>query len=165
MPALTMESEFKLTLTPSGAEVLGHESGGNPSFTCVRRGKGIVYFLAFPLEMTLANLPGAFSASQSDPYWRIYKRIFADTQSDRAVGKESPVIGITEHPVDVDHRVVVAINYHPKSQSSNLILQSNWRLEQVLHGDVRYCDDRMVNCEFPKNDAVVFTIYRRQIQR
>ncbi|MHB0998379.1 MAG: glycoside hydrolase 5 family protein [Armatimonadota bacterium] len=156
---ITLDSEFKLTLTPLDAKVIGCESDGNPAFTCVQRGKGKVYLLTSPLEANLANQPGAFRPDGPE-YWRLLQYVMKDIQSNRIVHKTIPQVGITEHPIDDDHRIVIAINYSPESLETTLSLSKGWELSNVLYGNSSGSKVNGILCNIPGNDAVVTAIDR-----
>ena len=118
----TCTSPFKLNLRVTGADVLGSEPDGNPVFTCASHGKGKIYFSSVPVERYLSETPGAFTGDQAQPFWWFYQEIAAGLASDRIVTKDNVQVGITEHPLQPDQRVVVVINYSPTAQETAL----NW---------------------------------------
>ncbi len=101
---LQMETAFRLDLRPDGAEVLGREPDGNPAFTCFSYGQGKVYFLSVPIELALARTPGGFHGPRAQPFWEIYRRVAEDVLAGRAVRKNHPLLGLTEHPLDEGRR-------------------------------------------------------------
>src|SRR2546430_869116 len=81
---LLASGDFMLTLRPTRADVLAADADGKPVFTRCALGKGQVFFLAMPLERTLANTPGAFEKQSAFcDAWKIYARIFAGAKSQR----------------------------------------------------------------------------------
>lgn len=148
----------KLALKSTGARVLGSEADGNPLFTCNAYGRGRIYFLGVPLELALSQQPGGFYGPEAQPFYAIYQEIARPIQSDRAVSKDLPDIGITEHPLDDHRRVVVAINYSPEPLQTSLALAPGWQLGQVWHGSKPDQGPTGLNSSIPANEAIVFTL-------
>jgi len=157
-PVLAAGGPLKLTLKPTRAQVLGRESDGNPAFSLCTYGKGKVFFLNFPMEMELAKTPGIFQKSVELPYWKIYKLVAESVPSQRVLAKNTPNVGLTEHPIDAATRVVVAINYSPDQVNSQLTLQAGWEIASVFHGSEPRRQGTALLCDLPANDAIVFTV-------
>jgi hypothetical protein len=137
---LPILGNVKLALTPVRARVLAREADGNPVFTCAEYGKGQVYFLSFPVEESLVKSAGSFYGPEAKPYGSIYKTFgqsiilqHAITKS-ASTAKMNPQVGVTEHPLDANKRVVVMINYSPIATEFTLSLSQGWQLERVLYG-------------------------------
>jgi hypothetical protein len=161
----TLGGDYKLALEATRAEVLGAEVDGNPAFTVAPYGKGRVYFLGFPLEMTLTTTPGAFHTAEAQPFWMIYRHIAQPFMQTRAVVKHHPMLGVTEHPLDARSRVVVVINYSPEPVETTLNLTSGWKLGPIWYGATApECDPTQAACvavALPHNDALVITVEKQ----
>jgi hypothetical protein len=119
-------------LEPGSATVLAEE-GGAPVFSVMNCGKGRVFFLAAPLETSLAGANGAFLATAAS-YWKIYARLWAYQVSQRHIGKDNPSIGITEHPLPDGSLIAVLINYQPERSQTNLTFSDGYRFHRALTG-------------------------------
>jgi hypothetical protein len=160
-PTLTVGGPFSLTLRATSAEVLGQAPNGNPVFTCNKWGKGHIFFLAFPVESQLAGAVEAFHGPDALPYWRIYRHVAASVKSRRMVAKDSPAVGLTEHPLGANSRVVVAINYSPEPADAVLRLAQGWRVGQRLAGrEIRQSAGGGIEFFIPANDGAVFVVRR-----
>ncbi len=161
-PQFSMEGEYRLALESVRAEILGIEMDGNPAFTVAPYGKGQVYFLGFPMEMTLTTIPGAFHASDAQPFWRLYRHIAQPFVQERAVVKHHPMLGVTEHPLDAHRRVVVIINYSPEPVKTTLDLAAGWTVGAVWHGASGLdCDPTQAKIgaiTLSQNDACVIVV-------
>ena len=157
-PSLSLAAPVKLQLEPAGAAVLGRETGGNPVFTCAKYGKGQIYFLSVPIELAASTSPGIFYGPEMQPLWRIYQHIAAPVLAQRAVRKDNPVVGVTEHTLDTAQRVIIAINYSPEPQEVKLSTAAGWKLGQVWHGSTPETTATGLACQIPPNDAVVFVL-------
>jgi hypothetical protein len=157
-PAFSLPAPVKLQLEPAGAQVLGREADGSPVFTCAAYGKGQIYFLGVPIELVCSNTPGVFYGSESQPFWRIYQHIAAPCLAQRAVRKDNPVVGVTEHALDAGQRVIIAINYSPEPQQVKLTTAAGWKPGAVWHGTAPVETAAGFACKIPPNDAVVFLI-------
>ena len=138
---------------PTRATVLGREADGNPVFTAAAYGKGMVYFLSFPMEQELVKAAGTFSGPDAKPYWSIYNTVGAAFASGRAVTKTDPQVGVTEHPLEEHRRVVVMINYSPAAVEFSFALAADWHVETVLRGKLAHG-----RVKLHANDASVVTI-------
>jgi hypothetical protein len=143
---------------PAGAAVLGSESDGNPVFTCADYGKGKVFFLSVSLELALANLPGAFHAPNQPPCWRIYQFLADAVKTQRIARKTNPFLGLTEHCLSDDRRVMVLINYSPHPQSDKIQLAANWQVKEIWYGPETASSANGSSWVVQPNDAVVFVV-------
>ena len=160
-PALRSGGPFRLNLEPCGAEVLGAEPDGNPAFTCTRLGRGRIYFLTVPLELELARTPGAFAGPQAQDCWRIYRHFAEPCLRRRVVRVESPVVGVTEHPLDRGSRVAVLINHGPQPVSVEVTLARGWAVTRALHGALPRRDGERLVTRLARNDAAVWMLKKR----
>ena len=155
-PALSANAAFKFTLSPTRAEVLGREADGNPAFTRADCGKGTAYFLSWAIEQDLAETPQVFDADGAVPFWRIYHRVAEPLLAGRVVRKAHPLVGVTEHPLAEDRRVVVLVNYSPRPQSVPLTLADGWSAAETWYGQA----PAAAACAVAANDAAVFVVSR-----
>lgn len=153
-PAFTMPGDFQLRLSPTNAVVLGREQDGNPVFTRASYGQGNIYFLSLPMEKTLTTTPGAFHAPNAQPYWLLYAHMAQPFVATRAVNKDHPMVGITEHVLDANSRVIVMVNYSPEPLTSRLNVAHGWSIGEAWYG--RKPDHGSVRLD--ANDAAVFTV-------
>jgi hypothetical protein len=132
----SMNAGRKLNIKATTAKVLAHETDGNPLFTVNSYGKGKVYFLDMPMEMNLTNTPGAFTENPAE-CWKIYQTIAAEIMDkSRAVQKNDPFVGITEHDLSATEKVIVLVNYSPEDKIVELKIDSDWRVDKALYGDL-----------------------------
>lgn len=136
------------------AEVLGAEPDGNPAFTCHKYGKGFVYFLTFPMEAMLADQPEAFTNTE---YYRLYRQMFSDLADRKITEKSSPLLAVTEHPIDETFCAVVALNYGSK-QEYTLNIKEGWSLDRVEYGNVSRCAPGQLTVEPEENSICRFVL-------
>ena len=119
---LPMEGSRKLVLRPVTAQVLATEENGDPALICNAYGKGKIYFLGFGLEQKLCSQVGAFEK----PYYKLYEYLFkADTHS-VVTQKNSPLLGITEHPLPEGGWAVTVLNYGTNPIEETLKIEGNF---------------------------------------
>lgn len=159
LASIPNQGTFKVNFRATRAEVLGREADGNPAFTVVPYGKGRVYFLAVPLETTLAQTPGAFHSESAPPYWRLYQHMAGIFLKRRALYKSHPMVGVTEHGLDASNRIEVIINYSPHPLQEKVVLRSGWRLKHVLHGSAK-ADRQHLDMDLKQNDACILVVAR-----
>jgi endo-1,4-beta-mannosidase len=150
----SIQSLIHLNIQAGSAQVLAWEENGNPVFTCSDYGKGKAYFLSVPIELFLANFPGGFHTVDAQPYWQIYRTFLPIKQLDRIITKDQSQIGITEHPVTDDQRIVVVINYSPDRLTTDLHLKKTWNLTDSWYGDIQQ-NRGILQCTLPPNEAIV----------
>jgi hypothetical protein len=149
--SFAMASGRKLNISPTTATVLAHEKDSNPVFTVNNYGKGKIYFLALPMEMNLATTPGGFTENP-DECWKIYHTIAAEIiKENRTVIKTDPFVGITEHDLSQNEKIVILINYTPKSKDVALSIKSGWKVEKAIYGNLPVNSSVKLN----ENDACV----------
>jgi hypothetical protein len=152
--SLTVTSGDDLRLDPVTADVLGRESDGNPVYTRAAYGKGQVFVLTFPLETQLTLTPGAFHAAVAQPYYRIYTAFAAQFVSRHSVRIDHPMLGLTEHPLSENERIVVFINYSPDPAECPFSLAPGWQITRTWYGSGPKGNIMHV----PANDAVVLQL-------
>ena len=150
----SMSSVRKLTLATTTAKVLAHEKDGNPIFTVSSYGTGKIYYLGFPMEMNLTLKPGAFTENPAE-CWKIYQMIGAEMISkNRTVTKNDPFVGISEHDLSANEKVVVLVNYATTDREVSLSVKSGWKIEKAFYGNLP--SKSMVKLK--ANDACVFQL-------
>jgi hypothetical protein len=159
-----MPPSFKLNLKAITARVLGSDQNGNPAFTVSDYGKGKVYFLNYPIEKSLFSEEGAFYKKTAEPYYQIYKHIRESIPSGKVVTGNSPMVGLTEHVVDENTRIIVAVNYEPAGSKTDLTLETGWEVAECFYGEMPSIDKKTgkVQTSLNKNDAVVFSIKKNK---
>jgi hypothetical protein len=161
-PVLTTQGPFDLQLAPTRAEVLARDAQGNPMFTRARYGQGTIYFLSFPMERELTQTPGSFHAPAAPPCWQVYQHIAQPVIDARMATKDHPQVGITEHALDDDTRVVVLINYSPQPVTTTLTLKPSWQVSAAWHGMQPAPQPNGWRCEIGHNDALVLQVSKRE---
>jgi hypothetical protein len=148
-------SERKLNIGPGECKVLGKEADGNPAYILSRYGKGLIYLLTFPLEANLAVTTGAFD-KDSPEYFRIYKQFTGDVAGERILTQDNPYIGVTEHSLGNDEKVVVLINYNYDTAESAFHVKEGWKISDCLYGT----KPSGTSISLKANDAIVLMLKR-----
>jgi hypothetical protein len=157
--SFTIPAPFRLGLQPDGADLLAQEEDGNPVFTHFSYGKGEVYFLSVPVERVLTETPAGFTNAGAQPWWKVYRLVAQKILARRAVHKDAPLLGISEHALSPSKRIVVGINYDSQPLSAQLELASGWKTGLVFHGSLQPGQDR-VTFSIKANEAIIFEIIR-----
>jgi hypothetical protein len=149
---IPIRTSFKLKMISTGAKILAADSEGDPSFTVFDYGKGKVFFLSCPLEKSLTLVPDAFgSASGTESvYCRFYRHIAANLNSQKAAYVKNQNIGLSEHVIDSDKRLLVLVNYDPNPVTAGIKLIDGWKIHVFIYGAL----------EMGRNDAAVLEIIR-----
>jgi hypothetical protein len=160
-PSLTLRGSYKLTLESQGAKVLAREKDGNPVFLSAQCGKGKTFFLSYPLESTLAGIPGALDPENAEPSWKIYQAIASRHMQDRVLLKTSPWIGLTEHPITEQERMIILMNYLSREITEKCTLAPGWSMSDVWRGQVfPVAESSSHQCHVKALDAAVFRVRR-----
>lgn len=152
---LTCDAPVRYEMESRGAQVLGRELDGNPCLSSVEHGAGRVYLSTLPLEASAVARAGAFHDPSAPPLWRIYAGIAAEQLAARALTKDDPRLGITEHRLSTGERVAVLVNYSPRGGAFALTPSAGWRLDEVLWGSVTTLEDGRLVAELEGNGAAV----------
>ncbi len=156
-PRIPCGGTFRMQLRPTRAAVLGAEEDGNPLFTMAPYGQGQVFFLNTPLEMLLTTTPGSFHRPEAFPCWQLYRHFAAGVLRERIARKSHPLVALTEHPLEADQRVLVALNLSPAPIAETLAVQPGWSLHAVLRGEVQE-NQANLTCRLPAHDAAVVVL-------
>ena len=138
---------YKLELETCGAQVLACDEEGIPVCTKFSVGKGAVVLMAAPLEMMLARQPGRIL--EKPEYYRIYRYLYDCTTGKKVARVEQANVGITEHVLDNDRRILVLVNYDPEPAQIHLSLSAGWNIQAFHRGTLL----------IPGNDCTVLEIH------
>lgn len=117
---------------PVTAESLAKNADGKDIFLKAPYGKGTVYTLMYPIETYLYNVTDAFIETE---YYKIYDEIRKSLNTGKAVDCTNRMIGITEHPVNENERIIVAVNYGDDAEGS-FMLDDGWSFDKAYLGEV-----------------------------
>lgn len=152
---LIVSAPERIKLSSDTAEILAEESDGTPVFCRSHYGKGTIYTLTLPLELSLASKPQAFAPATMQPFFEIYQTVAAEALAKRQVRKSSPWLGVTEHTMPNGDLVVVLINYLPEKLSETLRVAPGYRFSKALAGVAPQEGCRL---ELAANDAAVWLL-------
>lgn len=144
-----------LKLSSRDAEVLATDGDGDPVFCCRNYGKGKLLFLSVPIEKCTAQTPRAFLPGAPE-FYRLYRKAAEVAAVRRCVTRVNPSLTLTEHPVDSETVLVVAVNNTPGELLETLIPASGWRLDEILCG----AEASLGQLRFPGNSGAVLR-YKR----
>lgn len=104
--------QVNMQLSPKTGKVLAADQNGNPVFGEQSYGRGRIYFVNAPIETLASSCTGIIDGQYHQPYYEFYKAM-GIKNSQKCAEKQSPFIGLTEHP-DADGSRLVIINYLPQ---------------------------------------------------
>ena len=131
---ITIAGEYRLLLDEAGADVLARDRDGNPVYTRHAIGDGSVYLLSAPLEKHVSSTPDAFTRNCTAASWRIYAAISSRARSGRACSCADPMVSLTEHRMDDNSRLVVAVNNAPDELACTITVANGWHVSSVPIG-------------------------------
>jgi len=106
----------------------------------------------YPVESYLYGLLDGYS----DKHYKIYDEVKKSIDSGKVVSCENRMIGVTEHPVSENERIVVLTNYGYDA-TAQVVLDEGWLLDKVYLGNVT--DALLV--EIGNTKTTVFSIKKR----
>ena len=131
---LSCRSEFQIDLVNRDAEILAVNRAGAPIFSCRRYGKGQVLFLAAPIEQAAATTPRAFLPGGGELY-QLYALAAQKAGVRRRVFRTNPQLTLTEHEIDADTLLVIAVNNTPVALVDEIAATPGWKFDSMLRGE------------------------------
>lgn len=122
--------ERNYIISAETAEVLATDKNANPVFVKNRYGKGLVYYLNFPLEKNLIDVCDGFEHEQH----MVYNEIFKDVKNEYPISYDNKFIGITRH-IGNEKEWVILINYSPNAQITNATVKNDFEYK-VIRGNL-----------------------------
>ena len=129
-------------------EDIAKNAHGNPVFVCHKLGKGRVYSFLAPFENKAMAQAGVCSSNE----YLIYKYLKDRINSGKVASCDNSQIGLTEHILSDNERVLVAINYCSDKQEADINFSEEWKVKSVIYGNYNN------KAYFEQNDAVVLII-------
>lgn len=150
--SITMKGNVIYDVVLNSAKSLAKNQDGKDVFLKSAYGKGTVYILMYPVESYLYGLLDGYS----DKHYKIYDEVKKSIDSGKVVSCDNRMIGVTEHPVSENERIVVLTNYGYDA-TAQVVLDEGWLLDKVYLGNVT--DALLVEIENTK--TTVFSIKKR----
>jgi len=139
--------------------VMAYDSAGSPVMAKNQYGEGTVYFLTYPLENIVGDQPGVNSGENFKPYYKFYKAMDALRNPEKKVTKDNPHAALTEHIVDDEKRILVAVNCVPRESTVTLTMDG-FKYSRTLkdQGIKLASDGNTVTLTMPGNTAIILEI-------
>jgi len=121
-----------LTMKATTAEVLAYSEDGNPFFTVNQYGKGKIYFLNAPIETLTSCTPCILDSEEAEPYYAFYEALQLNHRIAKCADR---FVGLTEHELSENSKVLIVINYEPEDKEVEITLADGFkatRVESVL---------------------------------
>ena len=146
---LRLNPPYRHVLESVGADVLAADQTGNPFFSVNKYGQGKIYFCNAPVEIISATSGGSLEENGQVPFFvkhhvfKIYELLGIKNPS-KVTAKTSPVIGITEHPISENKRIINIINQSPDPIEENISVSDGFTFREFYSPssgiNVRSCD-------------------------
>lgn len=156
-PEMAVREGDELDLALKGASAIAQGRNG-PLFTRFQYGSGVVFCLAFPLEMQVALTPGELEPPASRAAARVYQTVVQTLAVEHAFHCAESRLCITEHPVDDATAVIVVLN--PTSTPVDAVWAwcGSWAADTILRGEL---PEPGRSLQVPAKDGLVI-LARRQ---
>lgn len=148
---LTLATTWSYNTEKVDGEVLAKDAEGNPLFVKHSYGKGEVYLLTSHLEIQLMTAKAPFFKESSEDYYKVYEFIGERVLASKAVRSNDRYINVTEHPINDNERIIIAVNNDIKERTFTPTLQNGFEIREVFTGNIQSIE---------KNGAVVFKVKR-----
>ncbi|MBR6765586.1 MAG: cellulase family glycosylhydrolase [Clostridia bacterium] len=132
-------------------EVIAALENSAPAFIRHRLGNGNVYSFLAPYEK------GAMSYSdvtESNTYY-VYRYLRDNVKTKKVAKCLNSQVGLTEHILNEEERVLVLINYSCESVNIEVVLPDEWQIDAFLYGNSQG------QLEIAKNDALILKIKKK----
>ena len=119
-------------ISANGSQVLSKDENGVPLITKYKYGKGIVYYVNFPVEdmaIVTENL-------QETNQYKVYREVFNEKIKEHIADSDCKHIGITQHNVDENSAYIVAINYSDKTVIPNIKIKDGYTVKRIIRGSL-----------------------------
>lgn len=157
----SMWNDTKFEFVNERATVLAQTETGSPAFTVIEYGKGKIYFMAYPIEITTGVRGGILSGEHPIPYYRFYEALHIRS-AEKMAKSEHPCVGVTEHIVNENLRLLPILNHTPKAQTAKIALKDGWHLCELLSycGGEANAEEDGFTVSLPENVGVVAVIQK-----
>lgn len=135
------------------AQSLAKNQNGQDVFMRSKYGKGTVFTLFYPMETYLYGVLDAFA---NNPYYKIYDKIAQSINPDKAVSCENRMLGITEHPLNDNERIIVVTNYG-NDTTDVITLKDGWKFDKAYLGQV-YTESDTLKINIDNTKTAVYKI-------
>jgi len=152
---VSCRGERQLKLAARTAQVLARDADGDPVFTAQFYGNGQLLFAAAPVELAASLTPRSFMP-EGPELFQIYRSAMQLAKIERCVCRSNPSLTLSEHRLDEQTMLLVAVNNTPSAITDALV--SDWVPEAVLHGQPPAEGNRFT---VPGNDGIIVRYHRR----
>jgi len=108
--AFSLSIDTFLNLHSVGAEVLAETDEGLPFMSRYTYGSGQVYLINAPIERIAATYPGITDGGRRQQLYKFYRSLNLRSKK-RSCDCSDPLVGLTEHPLDAQSRIIMVQNY------------------------------------------------------
>ncbi|MBE6687813.1 MAG: hypothetical protein E7588_00890 [Ruminococcaceae bacterium] len=127
----SLSKAMKNVFKSCGAEVIACDSEDNPVMIKTPYGKGTIYLLDYPIENIAASQPCVISGRNETPYYKFYEKMPLLRNPEKCAKCDNVHVVITEHIVDDNTRIIIAVNCVPRT-SDAVISLDGLKLSRVL---------------------------------
>ncbi len=153
-------NDFKFVFENVDAEVLACDQDGRPAFTVKQYGKGKIYFMAFPIELDASCKPSVISGPRALPLYSFYEKL-GMRNPEKTASVDTPFVGLTEHIVNDNERIITLTNYTPEDRTAAVSL-GGWKFKKLLtvHGGSAEASADGFTADIPADTGVVAVIVK-----
>lgn len=129
-----LQAGANIVITPVSSKVICCDENGVPALTENAYGKGRVYYCNYPIEKITGIKPGVVSGQNAVPLYKFYSAL-GIRSAKKCATKDNPYLGVTEHIIDENTRVLVLINYDKYTSDNDIMLEDGWKFDKITAPD------------------------------
>lgn len=156
---LSFKRTYKVLYEEMGAKALLVDQDNIPVMSEYSYGDGTMYFLGYDLENIVGGTPGVVSGKYEQPYYKLYNLMEKLRNPLKKVKGNNPHIAYTEHILNDNKRIVVAVNCIPRESEGEFTLDG-YKPGKILknQGSVATSNGEKLTLNMKPNSAIIFEI-------
>lgn len=151
----SLNSPIKHVFQAIDAKELAVTADGDIAMSEYTLGKGRVIFCAYPIELDVATKPGVVSGKYAIPYYKFYD-VMNIRNGKKVASVASHEIGLTEHILDEQHRLLLILNHTPRPITELVHLNNARYVRQIQFcGGVVQEVEEGLKINIPENTGMI----------
>ena len=131
----SINKPFTTIFENESANVILSDDRGMPVIAEKAYGKGRLVFVSVPIEINAATHMSEVRDGRDVPYieshnfWKIYE-LAGLRSADKCARSSVPTVGVTEHPVSENEKILCVLNHTPADRCAKITLDGGWKADR-----------------------------------
>ncbi len=153
--SFNIKPKYHFEVNTTKAQIIGTNEAGEGVYYCSRYGKGTVMFLSYDVEEYLSDKVNAF---ENTNFYKVYEEIKKRIESDKIANCTNPNVGMTEHILNDNERLVTISNYSNKIVNCEITVENGWSFSRVLYNNAQKSSNgALVELDLACSSVLVFS--------